>query len=161
MIALKRILVGTDFSEASTAALKYGVALAQAFRARLHLLHVAGRQDVEVMVERQRVIDEFLRDPDAPAAGRNAARELLRDLLPPGAGTAEVEYVLRASGAGGPYVEITRYARERDIDLIVVGTHGRGFIGHLLMGSVAEKLVRNAPCPVLTVRHPQHEFVLP
>lgn len=161
MIALKRILVGTDFSEASAAALKYGVALAQAFHAHLHLLHVAGRQDVEVMVERQRVIEEFLRDPAAPAARHNTARELLRDLLPQGAGTAEVEYVLRASGAGGPYVEIVRYARERDIGLIVVGTHGRGFIGHLMMGSVAEKLVRNAPCPVLTVRHPQHEFVLP
>ena len=71
------------------------------------------------------------------------------------------EYVLRQSGIGGPYVEIVRYAQERDIDLIVMGTHGRGFVAHMLMGSVAEKVVRKAPCPVLTVRHPEHEFVIP
>ena len=61
---------------------------------------------------------------------------------------------------GGAYIEIVRYAKERDIDLIVMGTHGRGFMAHMLMGSVAEKVVRKAPCPVLTVRHPEHEFVL-
>ncbi len=69
--------------------------------------------------------------------------------------------MLRASGPGGPYVEIVRYAKERDIDLIVMGTHGRGFVAHMLMGSVAEKVVRRAPCPVLTVRHPEHDFVVP
>ena len=56
---------------------------------------------------------------------------------------------------------IVAYAREKDIDLIVVGTHGRGLAAHLLMGSVAERVVRTAPCPVLTVRHPQREFVTP
>jgi nucleotide-binding universal stress UspA family protein len=71
------------------------------------------------------------------------------------------EYVLRAAGVGGPYVEIVRYAKERDIDIIVMGTHGRGFMAHMLMGSVAEKVVRKAPCAVLTVRHPEHEFVIP
>lgn len=162
MIALKRILVATDFSETSGAATTYGVALAQTFGARLHLLHVAGRQDVQVMVERQRVIDEFLREPGEPAAHHNAARELMEDLLPVSqAASIQVEYVLRAGGMGGPYVEIVRYARERDIDLIVVGTHGRGFIGHVFMGSVAEKVVRNAPCPVLSVRHPGHPPAMP
>ncbi len=58
-------------------------------------------------------------------------------------------------------MEIVRYAKEKDIDLIVMGTHGLGFVAHLLMGSVAEKVVRKAPCPVLTVRHPEHEFVIP
>ena len=53
------------------------------------------------------------------------------------------------------------YARDATIDLIVMGTHGRGAIAQLLMGSVAERVVRIAPCPVLTVRHPEHEFVLP
>jgi hypothetical protein len=56
---------------------------------------------------------------------------------------------------------IVNQAKEAEIDLIVMGTHGRGGFGHLLMGSVAEKVVRSAPCPVLTVRHPEHEFVLP
>ena len=59
------------------------------------------------------------------------------------------------------FVEIIRYARENNIDLLVLGTHGRGAIAHMLMGSVAEKIVRKAPCPVLTVRHPEHEFVMP
>ena len=59
------------------------------------------------------------------------------------------------------FVEIVRYAREKNIDLLVMGTHGRGPIAHMLLGSVAEKVVRKAPCPVLTVRHPEHEFVMP
>jgi nucleotide-binding universal stress UspA family protein len=157
MIALARILVATDFSDASDAALTYGVALARQFQAQLHVLHAAGRHDVQVMVERQRVIDEFLREPGQPP--QNAARELLGDLLQTSG--MHAEYVLRACGAGGPYVEIVGYAAERAIDLIVVGTHGRGFMAHMFMGSVAERVVRNAPCPVLTVRHPQHEFVVP
>ena len=62
---------------------------------------------------------------------------------------------------GTPFIEIVRYARDNDIDLLVLGTHGRGAIAHMLMGSTAEKIVRKAPCPVLTVRPEAHEFVLP
>jgi nucleotide-binding universal stress UspA family protein len=54
-----------------------------------------------------------------------------------------------------------RYASEQGIDLIVIGTHGRGPLGHMLLGSVAEKVVRKAPCPVLTVRHPAHAHQAP
>jgi nucleotide-binding universal stress UspA family protein len=60
-----------------------------------------------------------------------------------------------------PAAAIVDYAAREHIDLIVTGTHGRGGVAHLLMGSVAERVVRTAPCPVLTVRHPEHEFVLP
>jgi nucleotide-binding universal stress UspA family protein len=56
---------------------------------------------------------------------------------------------------------IVDFAKEINVDLIVMGTHGRGAVAHLLMGSVAERVVRTAPCPVLTVRHPEHEFVHP
>ena len=56
---------------------------------------------------------------------------------------------------------IVEYARVEDIDLIVIGTHGRGALAHLVMGSVAERVVRFAPCPVLTVRHPEREFARP
>ena len=161
MIDLRHILIPTDFSETSKAATSYGVALARAFHAQLHLLHVEGRHDLEILVERELVVERLL-----PVASGvkvpNAARELLRATL-----TEEqerelrAEYVLRASGVGGPYLEIVRYAKERHIDLIVMGTHGRGFMAHMLMGSVAEKVVRKAPCPVLTVRHPEHDFVIP
>ncbi len=62
---------------------------------------------------------------------------------------------------GRPFIEIIRYAREKKIDLIVLGTHGRSGLKHVLLGSVAERVVRKAPCPVLTIRHPEHEFVMP
>ena len=169
MIALKRILVPSDFSDASAAAVRYGVAFARAFQSELHLLHVAVRHELDVLVERQRVLEVFLagasepgspEDPDAAAA--HTAREVLAPMLPEAEHRdLRVEYVLRAAGAGGPYGEIVRYATERNIDLIVMGTHGRGLVAHALMGSVAERVVRKAPCPVLTVRPGQHEFVLP
>lgn len=161
MIVLKRILVPTDFSEASAAAARYGVALARAFRAKLHLLHVESRHDLEIDVERELVIQKHL-EASATGLPQNAARELLGTLLTEEEeNELQPEHVLRAAGIGGPYVEIVRYAKERDIDVIVMGTHGRGFVAHMLMGSVAEKVVRKAPCPVLTVRHPEHEFVFP
>ena len=59
------------------------------------------------------------------------------------------------------FVEIIKAARSEDADLIVIGTHGRGAVAHMLLGSVAEKVVRKAPCPVLTVREGEHDFVLP
>jgi len=63
--------------------------------------------------------------------------------------------------SNSPSVAIVDYAKQARVDLIVTGTHGRGAVAHLLMGSVAERVVRTAPCPVLTVRHPEHEFVIP
>ena len=69
--------------------------------------------------------------------------------------------VIRRVAQGHPFVELVRYAKDNAIDLIVVGTHGRGAIAHILLGSVAEKVVRKAPCPVLVVREPEHDFVMP
>jgi nucleotide-binding universal stress UspA family protein len=168
VIALKRILVPTDFSEGSEAAVKYGVALARAFNAQLHLLHVVLRHDLDMIAARQSAFETFLTEmpetkspPDLEESVQHAARELLSKILTEQEQKdLRVEYVLRAMGPGGPYVEIVRYAKQGDVDLIVMGTHGRGFVAHMMMGSVAEKVVRSAPCPVLTVRHPQHEFVL-
>jgi len=169
MIVLKRVLVPTDFSEASTAAVTYGVALARAFNAQLFLLHVVSNQDFDIAIERERVLEELLAESPSAAppriddVARHAVREEFRQILSPQEeADVRAEYVLRTGGAGGPYLEIVRYAKERDIDLIVMGAHGRSFVAHILtMGSVAEKVVRRAPCPVLTVRHPEHEFVLP
>jgi nucleotide-binding universal stress UspA family protein len=84
------------------------------------------------------------------------ARTRLTEIVP---ATAAAKTIV-ATRVGSPYTEIVRYAAQHRIDLIVLGTHGRGPLGHLLLGSVAERVVRTAPCPVLTVRHPQREFVV-
>lgn len=168
MIALTRILVPTDFSESAAAALRYGVAFARAFHARLDLLHVAGRRDLEDILEGERVVHALTDGPgevrgvDPSDILHDAERQRLATLLTETEQRdLQTQYVLRVSESGGPYGEIVRYAVEQDIDLIVMGSHGHGGVAHLLMGSVAEKMVRKAPCPVLTVRHPEHEFVLP
>ena len=69
--------------------------------------------------------------------------------------------VIRSTRTGPPFVEIIRYAKEHDVDLLIMGTHGRGGLAHMLLGSVAEKVVRKSPCPVLTVRPDQHQFAMP
>ena len=168
MIALKHILVPTDFSETSDAAVRYGIAFAKAFHATLHLLHVASRQDLEVMLEGYRVVEAELPDSTTCALAledviEKGQEELLGRLLTDQDRQGlTTKYVLQESdAAGGPSVEIVRYAQSQEIDLIVLGTHGGGAMAHMLMGSVAERVVRKAPCPVLTVRHHEHEFLVP
>ena len=68
--------------------------------------------------------------------------------------------VTKAFVEGRPFVEIIRYARENEIDLIVISTHGRTGLKHALFGSVAEKVVRKAPCPVLVVKRQERDFVM-
>jgi nucleotide-binding universal stress UspA family protein len=155
MINLKRILLPTDFSEHSAAARQYACAFADQFRADLHLLHVI--QDLAPLVPEPGVAipppADYLQELEA------SARSLLERFLDPQppAGIS----IVREVRHGPPFLEIVRYAKENDIDLIVIGTHGRSGLAHVFMGSVAEKVVRKAPCPVLTVRHPEHEFVAP
>ncbi|HET6955543.1 MAG TPA: universal stress protein [Vicinamibacterales bacterium] len=156
MIALKNILVATDFSEPSDAALAYGRALARTFGATLHVVHVV--DNVSTLVYGAEVYAVPM--PELREEIENAARKQLADLLvdndrPP----LPVRPVLLTANA--PAAAIVDYAKGERIDLIVVGTHGRGGMAHLLMGSVAERVVRTAPCPVLTVRRPEHEFVIP
>lgn len=152
MIALKHILVPTDFSETSQVAVNYGIALARAFNATLCLLHVTdesvGGEIVEATSLPLGLLDMMEHD----------ARERLAHVLTEQE-QMEIasEYLVRA---GRPDAEIVRYAKEAAIDLIILGTHGRSRLAHILMGSVAEKVVRKAPCPVLTVRHPEHEFAM-
>ena len=154
MIALKRILVPTDFSEASEAAMKYGRALAEAFNASLDVLHVM--EDPFVYAPTS---EGYMPPPSFYEEMETATRDRLSKIL-----TDAEREKLRArlvTKKGSPFVEVIRYAKENGVDLIVMGTHGRGAIAHMLMGSVAEKVVRKGPCPVLTVRHPEHEFVMP
>lgn len=152
MLTLKRILVPIDFSEPSEAALKYGIALARGFNAKLYLLHVLAKAPAENTESVEYPIGLFERM-------RDAAREHLGNILTDHrAKDLSSEFTTQV---GTPHAEIIRYAKDHDIDLIVMGTHGRGPVAHMLMGSVAEHVVRRAPCPVLTVRQTQHEFVTP
>jgi nucleotide-binding universal stress UspA family protein len=151
MITLKKILVPTDFSDCSDAALKYGRALAGTFGATLHLLHVV--QDPYTQPWAAEAFPAPL--VDLLDQWQAQARQRVTALIP----ESERGSVMTTAVVGSPFSEILRYAAEQQIDLIVIGTHGRGLIGHMLLGSVAERVVRRAPCPVLTVRHPQHEFV--
>jgi nucleotide-binding universal stress UspA family protein len=156
MIALKHILAPTDFSDPSQVAMKYARALAENFAATLHVLHVFDDSHLLWVASEGFPIDE---SGNLREEAERAARDRLQRVV---AEAQSEKHPTRAIlRVGAPFVEIIRYAREENIDLIVMGTHGRGPIAHLLMGSVAERVVRKAPCPVLTVRHPEHEFVLP
>ena len=154
MITLKNILVPTDFGEAADAALAYGRALADRFGATIHVLHVADNVYLTSFGAETyaAIIPELQRDLEE--AARKKLDELLIDSDKSGPLTKPI--ILTSSA---PAFAIVDYAQKNAIDLIVMGTHGRGALAHLVMGSVAERVVRLAPCPVLTVRHPEHEFV--
>jgi nucleotide-binding universal stress UspA family protein len=155
VFALKNILVATDFGEAAVAALAYGRALARSFNSGLHVLNVTA--DVYPSIAGDMYIPA---SPELQQELADAARKRLEILTvdndPSPLPVTRVVLTARPIAA-----TIVEYAREKEIDLIVIGTHGRGLAAHLLMGSVAERVVRTAPCPVLTVRHPQREFVTP
>lgn len=152
MIKIKKILYPTDLSEYAMHALPYATELAAMYKARLCLLYV---------------VDNYL--IGAPGAGfAGQPDDLLHRVRESGVSNlktlvSQIKGVEAESAVliGTPHVEIVRYAREQEIDLIVLATHGRKGIAHALIGSVAEKVVQMSPCPVLTVKHPEHEFVMP
>ena len=147
MTAISRILIPVDFSATSNEAFAYAQTLARRFDASLHLVHAfedpfttaafAGGLDTPLPVDLR---DKMLHDIE----------RRLAEWLPPlekarFGGTTTVVY-------GQTTKAIVEYSRTLGADLIVMGTHGRGGMAHLLLGSVAERVVREAPCPVLTVR---------
>jgi nucleotide-binding universal stress UspA family protein len=168
MIALTRILVPTNLGEPSKAAIRYGVALARQFHAQLFLLHVVRSADYDAAIEAERVLEKLAPDdaqrgePSQDQVIRTVACADLRQLLDPQEEQdTRAEYLLRPAGSDSPHATIAQCAREMGIELIVIGKHGLGRIEQMLGGSVTEKLVRQAPCPVMIVKHPGHEFVLP
>ena len=154
MIALKNILVATDFSEPSNVALNYGRDMARAYGARLHVLHVVDDLLTHYSPEAGLISDDLQKDLEK-IAWRDLEAQITEDdqrtltIIP-----AVETNVGAASG-------IVDYAKQHAIDLIITGTHGRGAVKHLLMGSVAERVVRIAPCPVLTVHAGEREFIAP
>ncbi len=155
MIELRRILVPTDFSKFSQAALNYAIAFVEKFASELHFLHVV--QNLALVVPDVITMEPIaLPTPDqfTPAVQAGFDRLVADNKL-------EKHKVRREIREGTPFYEIIQYAREAEIDLIIMGTHGHSGLAHVLLGSVTEKVVRKAPCPVLTVRHSEHEFVHP
>ena len=151
MVALEKILVPTDFSEHSAKAIQYGAELAGKFGAELHLLHAVETTSI-AYGEGPYFPPETVAEMEAAAVKQLDEWEVeAADDVP----------TVRQVTRGYPFLEIVRYAKENKIDLIIVGTHGRGAIAHMLLGSVAEKVVRKSPCSVLVVRGEQHNFVMP
>jgi nucleotide-binding universal stress UspA family protein len=158
MIALSTVLVATDFSEPSEKALAYGRALARNFGAALHVVHV-----IDDLAARFVSFPFYLEDlgrvqGEADAAARARLEEWLSDQDREQLHAKAV--VICSRSPAEAIVEYAKHTHPR-VSLIVMGTHGRGAMGHLFLGSVAERVVRAAPCPVLTVRHSEHEFLMP
>lgn len=152
-VAIRKILFATDFSETSQQAQKYASAMAAAFQAELHALHVI--RDPYPMPSST----GFPLPPPKemlPKLTREAETRLAEEMADV---TKSYPQVIRAIRVGDAVREINEYAKLHDIDLIVIGTHGLTGISHLLIGSVAEKLVRLATCPVFTVHKEGHQFV--
>lgn len=145
MSQITRILVATDFSETSDAALTYARTLAESLGASLHLVHVFDDPYGNALVaEMSASVYESMRATEMT----QARRRLLRRLPP-----ADRKQFQGSTAivTGSPAEAIVDYAADRGMDLIVMGTHGRSGFAHLLLGSVAEHVVRTARCPVLTV----------
>lgn len=152
MIQLKRLLLPTDFSESARHAFLYALSLAQKYDAELHLLHVievlpSGYTSELFPGAMTRVIEEI--SGYARAEMSKLVDEARQQGRPPRDRIVQ----------GKPAAEIIRVAAEDEVDMIVIGSHGRGALSHALFGSTTERVVRKAPCPVLICRRAGHEPV--
>jgi len=147
MDRIRTILLTTDFSDTSRKAFAPAVTLARTFGAKILLTYVEEDRLPPLVVEYMAVgVEEILSQQMDRASERLG--ETVKELA------GEVEQVEPVVAMGTPHVEIVRLAEERGADLIVMATHGRGFISHAILGSTAERVLRRAPCPVLIVRDP-------
>ena len=147
MLSINVIVVPTDFSEQSLSALDYAVGLAETYQARLKVVFVnePGLKISDmawVGVERRSMDEEQLTE------ARRSIEKVVLDRIPlEVAADAEILH-------GDAVVKIIEYASDVNADLIVMATHGRTGMSHVLLGSVAEQVVRKAPCPVMTLKYP-------
>ena len=156
MIQLKRILVPTDFSEHAEHAASYAAELARRFEVhQVHCIHVS-----DIPADLMATSGYYMTGPTEQFIDqvRDESRRSLEEFAAKHLPGLPVE---TAFLEGRPFVEIIRYAREKAVGLVVIATHGRTGLTHALFGSVAEKVVRKAPCPVLVVKRKEREFVMP
>ncbi|OPX99196.1 MAG: hypothetical protein A4E62_02331 [Syntrophorhabdus sp. PtaU1.Bin002] len=149
----KKVLCAVDFSEFTNQIVAYASEVAKRFDSELHLIHIIPNLNYFTPYE------SFLTPENLVAIERNIEGEVEKDFdkiikkldMP----------VKKAIKTGVTFVEIIDYIKTEDIDLVVIGTHGRSGIEHILIGSVAEKVVRKSPCPVLTIRPKGKTFSMP
>lgn len=159
MTVIKKILYPTDFSNRSLVALPLALDLAKRYDAELHCLHVVDTEH-EFFLEGGYIVPLMTEYPPEHGRLEEAAGSQMDQFIALHMADFQGSLV-KAVLPGKPFVEIIRYAREHEIDLIVMGTHGHSALASMFLGSVAEKVVRKAPCAVLTVRHPEHKFEAP
>ena len=148
---ISKILVPIDFSDYSKNALKYAADFAQNFKAKIYLIYVIE----PVIYPADFSIGQVTiptPDVDMNTRAQSELDSLAKSFVE---SSIEVETIIKS---GKPFVEINETASEKDIDLIIIATHGHTGVEHLLFGSTAEKVVRKAPCPVLTLREPVKGF---
>jgi nucleotide-binding universal stress UspA family protein len=146
VIDIKRILAPTDFSAHSEHAVRFACGLAQRLGAELHLINVLS----EIIPAGPDPLLMPIMPPQFYQENEERAKVTLGKLLKPAWGKPTA--VTTAVQWGSPVEAIVDYAKEQQVDLIVIATHGRTGLSHVLLGSVAERIVREAPCPVLTIR---------
>lgn len=147
MLSFKIIVVPTDFSDHSLRAIPYAVDLAARYNARLKVIFV-NEPSLQVSDVAWVGVDERTLDSDHVREARRHLEKLVLEQVPTDVPT-DAEIL-----SGNAVDEIIGFAREVNADLIVMATHGRGGVSHMLMGSTAEHVVRKAPCPVLTLKQP-------
>jgi len=145
MFKIKNILLPTDFSKLSLTAASYAIELASQYGAKIHLLHVIEKKPPILAI---RAID--ISEEKIMKSIEDAAKESLKKALDKinNQNTVEIKSILLK---GNDYEEIVNYSQQQNIDVIVIATHGRTGLLHTLVGSVAEKVIRYAKCPVLVI----------
>jgi len=154
-VNIKKILYPTDFSTYSLAALPFAVDMAKRYGAELHCVHILDT-GYEFFSEGGYLETTVTKTPIPIEELRKSAEEQMSTMIHKYLASAE-NSVVRQVIMGTPSVEIINYAEQENIDLIVIGTHGRSALASMLMGSVTEKVLHKALCPVLAVKHPEYE----
>ena len=146
MFEIRSILAPSDFSAHSERAVRYACGLAERLGSELHLVHILS----DVIPTGPDPLLMPVMPPEYYEENEERARETLGRLLDPAWGSPRS--VVTAVRWGSPVETIVAYAEDLGVDLLVIATHGRTGLSHVLLGSVAERIIREAPCPVLTIR---------
>jgi nucleotide-binding universal stress UspA family protein len=152
----KKILFCTDFSEDADWAFTYALQLAKNFKSKLHILHV---MPIPVHPEQLSIYLSPEKLEELKASQKIELDQQLHSRYLNKMDDFKEYQVLFKEGE--PFLEIIQMVKKESVELIVMGTHGRTGLDHVLFGSTAEKVVRRSPCPVLTVRLPGRKFTMP